>query len=60
LASAPIGSVNAATTCGFSSYTSNYYELFDPVGAAWTVGAGAMGVGPLPFAANAPASTLLP
>jgi hypothetical protein len=60
LASAPIGSAGATATCGFSAYTSNYYEVFDPTTAAWTVGAGANGVGPLGFAANAPASTLLP
>jgi len=60
LASAPIGSAQATATCGFASYTSDYYELFDPVAEAWTVGAGTNGVGPLGFAANAPASTLLP
>jgi hypothetical protein len=60
LASAPIGSVQAGTTCGFTTYTSDYYELFDPVGEVWNVGAGPGGVGPVTGAANAPASTLLP
>jgi hypothetical protein len=58
LASAPIGSVQATNTCGFSTYTTNYYETYDPVGAAWTVGAAAFPAGYAP--ANAPASAVMP
>ncbi len=60
LASAPIGSSQATSTCGFSTYTTNYYETYDPVGAVWTVGTGSGGVGPVTGAANAPASAVMP
>jgi len=60
LASAPIGSAQAASTCAFPTYETNYYETYDPVGAMWTVGTGAGGVGPVTGAANAPASAVMP
>jgi hypothetical protein len=53
LASAAVGSAEAATVCGTSG---DYYELFSPSTGMWTVGAAAAASTP----ANAPASALLP
>ncbi len=62
LSSTPIGSGAATTFCGAASYTTNYYELFNPGKGPgkgfWTVGVSLPPVGYTP--ANAPASALLP
>ena len=58
LASAPIGSLAAGGVCDGGSGTgfTDYYELFNPMTGAWTVGASA----PASTPANTPATALLP
>jgi hypothetical protein len=55
LGSAPIGSTEAGTLCGGTA-TTDYYELYSPAGATWTLGTKA----PASTPANAPAYAVQP